>query len=172
MADLPVFSRDLRIDDVSGLPRLTIDQSDFGGIGPISFCLAPDAVRALVDALVGVAEATPDECRIVVKCATGDLGRALLAMPSVRPLPPTTGDVVAARADLDTSPTNRRLQVISRLADMASHAGRTALDVAEAMVMTRDEYPDVFADLADHLGQVAAISRGYDEPADPRELTE
>ncbi len=82
--------------------------------------------------------------------------------------PPGFGEpVLPARGDLDTSPTNRRLQVLSRLADMASHAGRTAIEVAEAMVMTRDEYPDVFADLAEHLAQVAEISRGFDEPADP-----
>ena len=104
---VPVTLRELTIDDVSGgLPRMTIDMSEVGGPGPVTYHLAPDAVRALVDALVGVAGAAPGECRIVVKCATGDLGRALLAMPSVRSLPPTTGDEApkpAARQDPRTT---------------------------------------------------------------------
>lgn len=76
---IPIMLRDMRIDDVdSGLPLLTITRPEGGE--PILFRLAPDAVRGLVDALVGVAEAAPGECRIVVKCDAETLAKALLAI--------------------------------------------------------------------------------------------
>ena len=68
--------RDIRLDEVdSGLPRLTIVRPKHGS--EHAFRLAPDAVRAIVDALVGVAEPAPGEVRIVVKMAVGDLVAAL-----------------------------------------------------------------------------------------------
>ena len=82
-AGIPIAPMDIQIDDVGDCPRITIDASEAGGIGPVSFRLLPDTVAMLVDALIGVAPSSPGECRIVVKCAAGDLGRALLALPSV-----------------------------------------------------------------------------------------
>ena len=74
---IPITLRDMRIDDVDGgLPLLTITRPEGGE--PILFRLAPDAVRALVDGLMGVAEAAPGECRIVVKCGVKALADAIL----------------------------------------------------------------------------------------------
>ena len=76
---IPILRRDMRIDDVDGgLPLLTITRPEGGD--PILFRLAPDAVRALVDGLMGVAEAAPGECRIVVKCDAETLAKALVAI--------------------------------------------------------------------------------------------
>lgn len=70
---------DMRIDEVdSGLPRLTLDASAFGGPGPTTYALAPDAVRALVDALSGVVQPVPGECRVLVRVDAETLGRALM----------------------------------------------------------------------------------------------
>ena len=76
---IPIMLCDMRIDDVDGgLPLLTITRPEGGR--PIRFRLAPDAVRGLVDGLMGVAPAAPGECRIVVKCDAHTLAAALLAI--------------------------------------------------------------------------------------------
>jgi hypothetical protein len=111
---VPVTLRELTIDDVSGgLPRMTIDMSEIGGPGPVTYHLAPDAVRALVDALSGVAQPAQGMCRVVVTFAVEDLQRGMLAMPSLRsdasktyprepmanPPPSPAGDVVVNARD-------------------------------------------------------------------------
>jgi hypothetical protein len=88
-----VTLRELTIDDVSGgLPRVTIDMSEVGGPGPVTYHLAPDAVRAIVDALIGVAEPAPGEARIVVKCAPADISRV------------TGWGILGGQADADEPP--------------------------------------------------------------------
>lgn len=76
--EMPLTIREIRLDAVdSGLPRLTL-------LEPLtdreiaSVRLAPDAVRALVDTLAGVAEAAPGEARIIVKVRAEDLAAGLL----------------------------------------------------------------------------------------------
>jgi len=77
--------QDMRLDEVeSGLPRLTLDASATGGPGPVTFALAPEAVRALVDGLAGVAPPPPGEVRIVARFDVRALAEALRA--------PTTHD--------------------------------------------------------------------------------
>ena len=76
---IPILRRDMQIDDVDGgLPLLTIRRPEGGD--PLLFRLAPDAVRALVDGLSGVAQPAPGECRIVVKCDAETLAKALVAI--------------------------------------------------------------------------------------------
>lgn len=72
-----VFPLDLTIDNVGDLPRITIDQTRMGG-EVRTYRFAPAAVAMLVDALCGVAEASPGETRIVIKMRTADLAAALL----------------------------------------------------------------------------------------------
>ena len=74
----PIMWRDMRIDDVeSGLPLVTIQRPEGGE--PIRFRLAPDAVRAFVDGLAGVAPPPPGECRIVIRCDADTLAKVILA---------------------------------------------------------------------------------------------
>ncbi len=76
---IPIMLRDMQIDDVDGgLPLLTITRPEDDSVH--LFRLAPDAVRALVDGLSGVAPAAPGECRIIVKGDAATLAKALLAI--------------------------------------------------------------------------------------------
>lgn len=69
--------RDIRIEDLdSGLPRLTVDLAAFGGPS-FTVRFAPDAVRALVDALAGLAEPAPGEVRVLIRGSAEDVAKAL-----------------------------------------------------------------------------------------------
>lgn len=70
--------REMRIDDVDGgLPELTFDFTEWGG-DVRTYALASDAVRAIVDALAGVAEPTPGEVRIVARVDARTLAEAMV----------------------------------------------------------------------------------------------
>lgn len=69
---------DIRVDDVdSGAPCLTFVCPQSGK--DASFRLAPDAVAAIVDALIGVAPVGRGQARVIVKIDADALARAILA---------------------------------------------------------------------------------------------
>lgn len=83
---MPIMLRDMRLDDVDGgIPRLTITRPEDGSTQ--TYYLAPDAVRALVDTLCGVAEVGKGEARIIVKVNAEDVAAAIGALVPLRPAP-------------------------------------------------------------------------------------
>lgn len=75
---MPITWREMSIDDVDGgIPKFTLSPV---GEPSRTYMLAPDAVRAIVDGLIGVAEAAPGETRIVVKMSAKDLAAAILSL--------------------------------------------------------------------------------------------
>lgn len=101
----------------------------------------------------------PGEVRLTVKADVsalrdGSWVKLSLETPG-QPAPPST------------APTDRRMQVLARLVDVAADAtGSTADFVAS----TRREYPDVFADLERHLRQVDAEIKKEDRLAGDLDL--
>ena len=78
-SDIVVTWRDMRIDEVEGgIPELQVDLREYGGPA-FRVRLAPDAVRALVDGLAGVAPPPPGEVRVVMRMEASELVNALLA---------------------------------------------------------------------------------------------
>lgn len=77
--DVPVSWRDMRIDEVEGgIPELQVDLREYGGPA-FRVRLAPDALRALVDGLAGVAPPPPGEVRLVIRMDASELVNVLLA---------------------------------------------------------------------------------------------
>ncbi len=67
---------EMRLDDVdSGLPKLTL--IPYGTSDEHVYYLAPDAVRAFVDTLIGVAGPTPGRIEVLIRMHPSDLVKAL-----------------------------------------------------------------------------------------------
>ncbi len=67
--------------------------------------------------------------------------------------------------DLTPDAANRRMHVVSRLVEMAEHAGLADPQIAEMLAWSREEYPDVFDEHARHR---AEVDRYIDATLSPR----
>lgn len=120
--------------------------------------IALAAVNISIDASLRIAElltSRPVDTEVIAEAAQiaheADVKvRALLPTPARGPAP-------------STAPTDRRLQVLARLVDVAG----AAVGLEDFVASTRAEYPDVFADLDEHLALIrAGIAAAEAGPAD------